>query len=39
VILFGIPEAKDPEGTGAWIDDGIVQRGLRALRARSPTSS
>ncbi len=36
VILFGIPETKDAEGSGAWIDDGIVQRGLRALRAEVP---
>jgi porphobilinogen synthase len=36
VILFGIPEHKDDEGSGAWIDDGIVQRALRALRARFP---
>src|SRR5919202_4907786 len=36
VILFGIPEDKDDEGSGAWIDDGIVQRALRALRDRFP---
>ena len=36
VILFGIPEEKDDEGSGAWIDDGIVQRSLRALRPRFP---
>jgi porphobilinogen synthase len=36
VILFGIPEAKDPEGSGAWIENGIVQQGLRALRAEVP---
>jgi porphobilinogen synthase len=36
VILFGIPEDKDDEGSGAWIDDGIVQRALRALRPRFP---
>jgi porphobilinogen synthase len=36
VILFGIPEAKDDEGSGAWIDDGIVQQALRALRPRHP---
>src|SRR5881397_2156517 len=36
VILFGIPEAKDEEGSGAWIEDGIVQRALRALRPRFP---
>jgi porphobilinogen synthase len=34
VILFGIPEEKDEEGSGAWDDDGIVQRALRALRPR-----
>jgi len=36
VILFGIPESKDDEGSGAWIEDGIVQRALRALRAALP---
>src|SRR5688572_14505275 len=34
VLLFGIPEEKDEEGTGAWDEDGIVQRALRALRPR-----
>ena len=36
VILFGIPEDKDEQATGAWEDDGIVQRALRALRPRFP---
>ena len=36
VILFGIPEDKDEQATGAWDDDGIVQRALRALRPRFP---
>jgi porphobilinogen synthase len=36
VILFGIPEEKDEQGTGAWDEDGIVQRALRALRPRFP---
>src|ERR687897_607422 len=36
VILFGIPEEKDDEGTGAYDDDGIVQRALRVLRERAP---
>ena len=36
VLLFGIPEEKDDEGSGAWDDDGIVQRALRALRAEVP---
>ena len=36
VMLFGVPEEKDEEATGAWEDDGIVQRALRALRPRFP---
>ena len=31
VILFGIPEEKDEEASGAYDEDGIVQRALRAL--------
>jgi porphobilinogen synthase len=33
VILFGIPTRKDPEGSGAWDPEGIVQVALRDLRA------
>jgi porphobilinogen synthase len=36
VLLFGIPEDKDDEGSGAWLADGIVQQALRALRPRFP---
>jgi porphobilinogen synthase len=36
VILFGIPEAKDEEASGAYDEDGIVQQALRALRDRFP---
>jgi porphobilinogen synthase len=36
VILFGIPEEKDDEGSGAYDPDGIVQRALRELRPRFP---
>jgi porphobilinogen synthase len=36
VILFGIPEDKDEEGSGAYAADGIVQRALRSLRERYP---
>jgi len=36
VLLFGIPEEKDDEGSGAWETEGIVQRALRALRAEVP---
>ncbi len=32
VILFGIPAAKDAQGSGAWADEGIVQLALRDLR-------
>lgn len=32
VLLFGIPESKDPEGTGAYAEDGIIQRACRAIR-------
>jgi porphobilinogen synthase len=31
VILFGIPDEKDDEGSGAYDEDGVVQRALRAL--------
>ena len=36
MLLFGIPEEKDEDGSGAWDEDGIVQRALRALRAEVP---
>lgn len=32
VVLFGVPEHKDPEGSEAWNPDGIVQVALRDLR-------
>ena len=33
LILFGVPEHKDAQGSGAWDPDGIVQVALRTLRA------
>ena len=33
VLLFGVPGAKDEVGSGAYDDDGIVQRGIRALKS------
>jgi porphobilinogen synthase len=36
VILFGIPESKDEAGTGAFAEDGIVQRAIRELKAKAP---
>jgi Delta-aminolevulinic acid dehydratase len=35
VILFGIPESKDPEGSRGWADDGVVQRATRAVAAET----
>jgi porphobilinogen synthase len=35
LLLFGLPESKDEHGTGAYDDEGIVQKGLRALRRSS----
>jgi porphobilinogen synthase len=32
LILFGLPESKDEQATGAWAEDGIVQRALRAIK-------
>jgi porphobilinogen synthase len=33
LLLFGLPAAKDDDATGAWAEQGIVQTGLRALKA------
>jgi porphobilinogen synthase len=36
VLLFGIPAAKDEEGSGAWDDEGVVQLAVRALKEAHP---
>ena len=36
LILFGLPETKDEAATGAWADDGIVQRAARAMKREVP---
>ena len=36
VMLFGIPAAKDPEGSGAWDEEGVVQTAIRALKQALP---
>jgi porphobilinogen synthase len=36
VILFGLPESKDELASGAYAEDGIVQRAIRAVRQSSP---
>jgi len=36
VILFGIPEHKDEEGTEAYSDEGIIQHAIKAIKNRHP---
>ena len=36
ILLFGLPESKDAEGSGAWIPDGIVQQATRVLKDAQP---
>ena len=36
VLLFGIPDAKDAEGSGAYDDEGIVQLATRAIKDAHP---
>src|SRR5678816_64095 len=32
LIIFGLPESKDAEGSDAWAEDGITQRAIRAIK-------
>jgi porphobilinogen synthase len=36
VLLFGLPAAKDEEGSGAWDEEGIVQLATRAIKEAHP---
>src|SRR3954469_25976150 len=36
VLLFGLPASKDPEGSGAWDDEGVIQLATRAIKAAHP---
>jgi porphobilinogen synthase len=36
VLLFGLPAAKDEQGSGAWDDEGVVQLATRAIKAAHP---
>jgi porphobilinogen synthase len=36
VILFGIPENKDPVGSEAYIGDGVVQQAIKAIKEAVP---
>lgn len=36
VLLFGVPAGKDPEGTGAWDEEGVVQLAVAAIKQALP---
>jgi porphobilinogen synthase len=36
IILFGLPESKDELASGAYAEDGIVQRAIRSIRQSTP---
>ena len=36
VLLFGVPAKKDDVGSGAYAEDGVVPRAIRAIKARRP---
>jgi porphobilinogen synthase len=36
VLLFGLPAAKDDEGSGAWDDEGVIQLATRAIKVAHP---
>jgi len=36
ILLFGLPDKKDPLGTGAYAKDGIIQKAVRELKNRLP---
>jgi porphobilinogen synthase len=36
LLLFGLPEAKDPRGSEAYAEDGIVQQAVRAVKDTVP---
>lgn len=36
VLLFGIPDYKDADGSAAWQDDGVVQQAIKRIKALAP---
>src|SRR6478735_2333092 len=36
VLLFGLPAGKDPEGSGAWDEEGVIQLATRAIKSAHP---
>src|SRR6184192_1195993 len=36
ILLFGIPEQKDEQASGAYAEDGIIQKALRGIKSKCP---
>jgi porphobilinogen synthase len=36
VLLFGIPDKKDEQASGAYAENGVIQKGLRAIKKKCP---
>ena len=36
ILLFGIPEQKDEQATGAYAENGVIQQALRAIKSKCP---
>jgi porphobilinogen synthase len=36
ILLFGIPEYKDDQGSSSWQDDGVVQQAIRKIKKLAP---
>jgi porphobilinogen synthase len=36
LLLFGIPEQKDEQATGAYAENGVIQKALRAIKSKCP---
>jgi porphobilinogen synthase len=36
VLLFGIPEKKDEQASGAYAESGVIQKALRAIKEKCP---
>jgi len=36
LLLFGIPQKKDEQASGAYAEDGVVQKAVRAIKSKSP---
>jgi porphobilinogen synthase len=36
ILLFGIPDQKDEQGSGAYAENGVIQKALRAIKKKCP---